>query len=72
MTKENDMSRNAEHYADPTSGTALRNIAYQEEAARLKDIKELVPVLKRVAECYGFEIIDRIALKHKATGKEYR
>lgn len=71
MVKD-DMRRNAEHYADPTPGTALRNIEYQEEAARLQDIKTLVAILKKVAECYGFEIIDRVALKHKATGKEYR
>lgn len=38
MSNDN-MSRNAEHYADPTPGTAMRNIRkkeYQKESARLR------------------------------------
>lgn len=31
-----------------------------------------VPLLRQVAEWAGFEIIGRIPLRDKATGKEYR
>lgn len=31
-----------------------------------------IPIIKQTAELAGFEIIGRIALKDKITGKEYR
>lgn len=74
MSNDN-LSRNAEHYADPTPGTAMRNIRkeeYQKEAARLLQISILVPMLRQIAEWSGFDIIGRIPLRDKATGKEYR
>ena len=70
-----NMSRNAEHYADPTPGTAMRNIRkeeYQKEAARLLQISILVPMLRQIAEWSGFDIIGRIPLRDRVTGKEYR
>lgn len=74
MSNDN-LSRNAEHYADPTPGTAMRNIRkeeYQKEAARLDRIGDIVPLLRQMANIAGFEIIGRIPLRDKATGKEYR
>lgn len=74
MNKDN-MGRNAEHYADPTPGTAMRNIRkeeYQKEATRLDRIGDIVPLLRQMANIAGFEIIGRIPLRDKATGKEYR
>ena len=59
MSKEN-MGRNAEHYADPTP------------TARLDRIGDVVPLLRQMAGIAGFEIIGRIPLRDKATGKEYR
>ena len=73
--KNDNMNRNAEHYADPTPGTAMRNIRreeYQKEAARLLQISILVPLLRQIAEWSGFEIIGRIPLRDRETGKEYR
>ena len=74
MSKEN-MRRNAEHCADPTPTAAMRNICrdeYQKEAARLDRIGDIVPLLRQMAGIAGFEIIGRIPLRDKATGKEYR
>lgn len=74
MSNDN-MSRNAEHYVDPTPGTAMRNIRkeeYQKEATRLMQISILVPLLRQIAEWSGFDIIGRIPLRDRATGKEYR
>ena len=56
-----DMGRNSEHYSDPTPGTAC-----------LVMVSALVPILRQTAELAGFEIIGRIPLRDKATGKEYR
>ena len=74
MSNDN-MSRNAEHYADPTPCAAFRSIQkgeYQKEAARLDRIGDIVPLLRQMADIAGFEIIGRIPLRDKATGKEYR
>lgn len=74
MSNDN-MSRNAEYYSDPTPGTAMRNIRkeeYQKEAARLLQISLLVPILRQIAEWSGFDIIGRIPLRDRTTGKEYR
>ena len=47
------MSRNAEHYADPTPCAAFRSMQKderQKEAAKLLQISLLVPLLRQVAE----------------------
>ena len=73
------MFKNSEGYADPTAGAACRNIAREErEKARAEErehverISALVPVLKAVAAMMGFEIVGRIVLRDRETGKEYR
>lgn len=74
MSKEN-MGRNAEHYVDPTPTAAMRNInrdERQKEAARLERIGSLVPLLRQMADIAGFEIMGRIPLRDKGTGREYR
>ena len=58
-----------------TVGKLMRNICrdeYQKEAARLDRIGDIVPLLRQMAGIAGFEIIGRIPLRDKATGKEYR
>lgn len=74
MNKDN-MGRNAEHYADPTPAEAMKNIRKEErqkDAATMLQISILVPLLRQVADLAGFEILGRIPLRDKATGKEYR
>ena len=70
------MYKNAEGYSDPTPGEAMSNIRkeqrQQEAAERLAVISRLIPVMKQTAELAGFEVVGRITLKDKATGKEYR
>lgn len=77
--KAERLDRNAEGYADPTPGEALRRIAreeraqaYAEESDRLNRISNLVPLLRATAEGAGFDIIGRIPLRDRKTGKEYR
>lgn len=74
MNKDN-MGRNAEHYADPTQAAAMKNIRKderQKDAATLLQISILVPLLRQVADLAGFEILGRIPLRDKNTGKEWR
>lgn len=73
------MDKNAEGYPDPTAGQAYKNIvkeerakAYAEEKERLDKISSLIPILRATAELAGFDILGRIPLKDRETGKEYR
>lgn len=73
------IDRNGEGYADPTAGTALGNIRREgrreernKDAAVMETISRLIPIMKQTAELAGFEVIGRIALKDKTTGKEWR
>lgn len=70
--KKESMSRNAEGYPDPTLGAAWANIQRADEEKRLALISNLVPQLRQTAAQYGFDIIGRISLRDKRTGKEYR
>lgn len=60
--------RNAEGYPDPTVGTALANIAREER----EKVRDLISILKKVAELAGFEVIGRIALRDIRTGKKFK
>ena len=67
--------KNAEGYSDPTVGEAMSNMALearQKEAERLAAISKLIPVLKQTAELVGFEVVGRITLMDKETGKKYK
>lgn len=69
------MGKNSEGYPDPTAGGAWNNICREErqkEAERLSVISSLIPVMKQMAELAGFEVVGRITLKDKTTGKDYR
>jgi len=69
------MYRNSSGYSDKTAGEAWSNIRREErrqESDRMAAISNLIPVMKQTAELAGFEVVGRITLKDKATGKEYR
>lgn len=69
------MDRNSEGYPDPTAGEAYKNIVKAERAAdgeRLAKVSSLIPILRATAELAGFDIIGRIPLRDRETGKEYR
>lgn len=59
--------RNPSGAADPTRTKAEENIDRDE-----KRIRELVHVLRYVADGAGFEILGRMVLIDKATGKVYK
>ena len=44
----------------------------QEAAGIAAVIGRLIPVLKQTAELAGFEVVGRITLRDKETGREYR
>ena len=69
------LEKNGEGYYDPTAGTALHNICREEreqESERHIITSRLISVMKQTAELAGFEVVGRIILRDKDTGKEYR
>lgn len=69
------VNKNGEGYPDPTFGGAWGNMRREEkqrEAERMAKINDLIPVMKQTAELAGFEVVGRIILRDKGTGKEYR
>ena len=65
--------RNKEGYADPTAGAAIHDA---EPKAKKKEynpeVTNLVSVLKQMIDIAGYEMVGRIVLRDKDTGKEYR
>lgn len=69
------IGKNSEGYHDPTAGAAWSNMCRevrQREEERLAAINSLIPVMKQTAGLAGFDVVGRIALRDRVTGKEYR
>lgn len=63
--------RNAEQYSDPTAYKAMKNIINAEREVKKKS-DNLIGTIKLLADLAGFEIVGRICLRHKESGKEFR
>lgn len=63
--------RNGEGYRDPTAWEAVGTVS-KEERKKDKAVTNLVTMLKQIIRLAGFELVGRIVLKDKKTGKEYR
>ena len=66
----NDLKRNAEGYVDPTAYAALQSIVNDEKAE--KKAAYLISVLKFIIRESGFELLNRIELRDKKTGRVFR
>jgi hypothetical protein len=62
---------NASGCADPTAFEALKPII-QEDAALEKKVHNLVNTVKFIVDWAGFEMIGRIQIKDKKSGREFR
>ncbi|MFQ9429068.1 MAG: hypothetical protein ACLR1M_10980 [Oscillospiraceae bacterium] len=63
--------QNGEGYADPTAYEGLKPII-QEEAEQQKRVNNLIFVLKYIIRLAGFDLLNRIEIKDRKTGREYR
>ena len=63
--------RNAERYDDPTAYNAMKNIVNADREVKKKS-DNLIGTIKLIADLAGFEIVGRIYLRHKESGKEFR
>ena len=68
---EYGIKKNKEGYSDPTAGAALSKIQREENELQRR-VSELINVLKYVIDKSGFELVARIEIRDKKTGKEFR
>lgn len=62
---------NSEGYPDPTAYEGLKPII-REDAIVQSKLNKLVTALKLVIDLAGFELIGRIQVRHRKSGKEFR
>lgn len=67
----NNPKRNSEGYSDLTAYNGLRPIIAEENALE-KDVNMLIKILKYIISKSGFELINRIELKHNKTGRIFK
>ena len=64
--------RNKEGYADPTAGAAIHETEPKAKKREYNpEVTNLVSVLKQMIDIAGYEMVGRIVLRDKDTGKEY-
>lgn len=64
--------KNCEGYSDPTAGVAMAAVK-REEVQELTDKNhKLIQAIRNVVDLAGFEIVGRITLKHKRSGKVFK
>ena len=61
---------NAEGYHDPTAYHGTKIIRDEDE--QQKRVNTLIFVLKYITRLAGFELLNRIEIKDRKTGREYR
>lgn len=61
--------RNGSGYISPTENAAIYSIEQEIDADN--HASALISILRRLIDLCGFTLMERIKLKHKATGKEY-
>ena len=66
-----DPRRNAEGYLDVTAYLGTKSVIQEENEAERKN-KDLIHTLRLLADMAGFEIVGRITIKHKKTGRIFR
>ena len=65
------MYKNSEGYVDPTAGAAMAKVK-REENAELNDRNhKLIHAIRNIADLAGFEIVGRVTLRHKKSGKVF-
>lgn len=61
------MYKNHEGYPDPTAGRAVHDADRPPE-----DVRELIKMMHNFAHLVGYEVVGRITLRDKETGREWR
>ena len=65
-----DLRKNQEGYVDPTAYAALKRISASERTE--KKAAYLISIIKFIVRESGFEILNRIELRDRKTGRIFR
>lgn len=68
---ETNPRKNAEGYPDQTAYYGTKEIIREESEAERKN-RSIIYTFRQIAELAGFEIIGRITLKEKKTGRLFK
>ena len=68
---DNDFRKNSSGYSDPTAYLGTRSII-REENEQQKRVTALIGVLKYIIDAADFDLIARIEIRDRKTGREYR
>lgn len=63
--------KNCEGYVDPTAGAAMGHVKKEEQDIDKLNHK-IIQSFRLLVDLAGFEIVGRITLKHKKTGRIFR
>lgn len=66
-----ELSRNGSGYTDPTASPILHAIQKREMEAD-ENANRIIKLIKNLLRICDFELIERIQIRHKPTGREYR
>lgn len=68
---EYGLHKNAEGYTDPTAHDAISKVV-REENDRQRRVSVVIGILKNAADLAGFDLVNRVVLRDRKTGREYR
>ena len=68
---DNDFRKNSSGYSDPTAYLGTKTII-RDENEQQKRVTALIGVLKYIIDAAGFDLLARIEIRDRKTGREYR
>lgn len=68
---EYGLKKNKSGYNDPTAYKGMMAVL-QEETDQKRRLTALISVLKYIIDLAGYDLLNRIEVKDRRTGKEYR
>ena len=68
---EYGMKKTKEGYNDPTAYKGMMGVL-REESEQQRRLTSLIYVLKYIIDLAGYDLLNRIEVKDRRTGKEYR
>ena len=63
--------KNAEGYSDPTAYEGINNILREENETQ-KRVNALIGAIKSLVNLAGFDLLNRIEIRDRKTGKEFK
>ena len=68
---KNELYYNGSGCADPTAYKALKSMTRENDEI-LKKVRTLINAIHDISHLAGFEVVGKVHLKHKRTGKEFK